>query len=103
MSSTAMTGDRKSTRLNSSHQLISYAVFCLKKKKSHLDLARVNATLERLNTVELPPFEAGIKAKSGAVMIAHVAFPALEPYPFFFNNTATTEITPLSLQHPLPI
>src|SRR5256885_3514991 len=28
--------DRKSTRLNSSHLVISYAVFCLKKKKSHL-------------------------------------------------------------------
>src|SRR5258708_9724935 len=28
-------GDRKSTRLNSSHQIISYAVFCLKKKKTH--------------------------------------------------------------------
>src|SRR5438552_13703381 len=28
----AKTGDRKSTRLNSSHQIISYAVFCLKKK-----------------------------------------------------------------------
>src|SRR5207244_11167849 len=27
-------GDRKSTRLNSSHQIISYAVFCLKKKKA---------------------------------------------------------------------
>src|SRR6266568_5320986 len=27
-------GDRKSTRLNSSHSSISYAVFCLKKKKS---------------------------------------------------------------------
>src|SRR5437879_7384200 len=27
------TGDRKSTRLNSSHRCISYAVFCLKKKK----------------------------------------------------------------------
>src|SRR5258708_10691831 len=26
--------DRKSTRLNSSHQIISYAVFCLKKKKA---------------------------------------------------------------------
>src|SRR5438552_11514908 len=26
--------DRKSTRLNSSHQIISYAVFCLKKKKT---------------------------------------------------------------------
>src|SRR5256885_10833299 len=27
--------DRKSTRLNSSHLVISYAVFCLKKKKTH--------------------------------------------------------------------
>src|SRR5438105_11230847 len=27
-------GDRKSTRLNSSHEWISYAVFCLKKKKN---------------------------------------------------------------------
>src|SRR5438552_13939302 len=30
---TASRRDRKSTRLNSSHQIISYAVFCLKKKK----------------------------------------------------------------------
>src|SRR6185436_20319114 len=29
--------DRKSTRLNSSHQIISYAVFCLKKKKKKLN------------------------------------------------------------------
>src|SRR5688572_32241196 len=29
----AVEGDRKSTRLNSSHSQISYAVFCLKKKK----------------------------------------------------------------------
>src|SRR5258708_37340037 len=29
--------DRKSTRLNSSHQIISYAVFCLKKKKKPAD------------------------------------------------------------------
>src|SRR5258708_23696381 len=29
----AVSSDRKSTRLNSSHQIISYAVFCLKKKK----------------------------------------------------------------------
>src|SRR5438552_7527496 len=28
--------DRKSTRLNSSHQIISYAVFCLKKKKKKI-------------------------------------------------------------------
>src|SRR6266480_817502 len=30
--------DRKSTRLNSSHMSISYAVFCLKKKNKHHDL-----------------------------------------------------------------
>src|SRR5256885_6296107 len=30
----ATTSDRKSTRLNSSHLVISYAVFCLKKKKN---------------------------------------------------------------------
>src|SRR2546426_12279358 len=30
----AIKGDRKSTRLNSSHLVISYAVFCLKKKKT---------------------------------------------------------------------
>src|SRR2546430_12688548 len=30
-------GDRKSTRLNSSHSQISYAVFCLKKKNRRLD------------------------------------------------------------------
>src|SRR5438552_11183721 len=33
---TMCTVDRKSTRLNSSHQIISYAVFCLKKKKKKL-------------------------------------------------------------------
>src|SRR2546426_3961906 len=33
--------DRKSTRLNSSHLVISYAVFCLKKKKKNIDHPRV--------------------------------------------------------------
>src|SRR3712207_7529863 len=32
-------GDRKSTRLNSSHANISYAVFCLKKKSSHANIS----------------------------------------------------------------
>src|SRR3982751_6770786 len=34
MTSSARTTDRKSTRLNSSHLVISYAVFCLKKKNN---------------------------------------------------------------------
>src|SRR5690625_5949280 len=34
-------GDRKSTRLNSSHVAISYAVFCLKKKKKSYKMAQL--------------------------------------------------------------
>src|SRR5256885_8382620 len=41
-----VTGDRKSTRLNSSHLVISYAVFCLKKKKD---------SAKALVTFHLPP------------------------------------------------
>src|SRR4051812_49993879 len=37
--------DRKSTRLNSSHMSISYAVFCLKKKKNNNDTAAVPITM----------------------------------------------------------
>src|SRR5687768_18172462 len=33
----SLRSDRKSTRLNSSHGYISYAVFCLKKKKKHIN------------------------------------------------------------------
>src|SRR5690349_23877419 len=36
--------DRKSTRLNSSHVEISYAVFCLKKKKKEIGCRRVGAS-----------------------------------------------------------
>src|SRR5258707_11852750 len=41
-------GDRKSTRLNSSHANISYAVFCLKKKKT-------NEYLANLREADRPP------------------------------------------------
>src|SRR2546430_5364823 len=37
----SLRGDRKSTRLNSSHSQISYAVFCLKKKKNQNSLSSV--------------------------------------------------------------
>src|SRR5256885_7130732 len=39
--------DRKSTRLNSSHLVISYAVFCLKKKKPPPQTASLDALTER--------------------------------------------------------
>src|SRR5437773_6542035 len=38
-------GDRKSTRLNSSHITISYAVFCLKKKKPNAIITLASVTL----------------------------------------------------------
>src|SRR2546429_5796604 len=43
--SVKLTGDRKSTRLNSSHGYISYAVFCLKKKK-HQTVSVLNLSFE---------------------------------------------------------
>src|SRR2546429_6006985 len=45
-------GDRKSTRLNSSHGYISYAVFCLKKKNKPSDIsATVNTNTPRCATL----------------------------------------------------
>src|SRR2546421_6036668 len=44
-------GDRKSTRLNSSHDQISYAVFCLKKKKNS---TTATDTPTRQNTTTTP-------------------------------------------------
>src|SRR2546430_12899299 len=37
--------DRKSTRLNSSHSQISYAVFCLKKKKNNVALGSLHSAI----------------------------------------------------------
>src|SRR5438309_5351614 len=45
--------DRKSTRLNSSHSSISYAVFCLKKKNKHRRAASIASRAIR-NTTTLP-------------------------------------------------
>src|SRR6195952_970959 len=78
--------DRKSTRLNSSHRCISYAVFCLKKNKiPTMVQGQSVAFLPKANSATLPdiPIIAG-------------------PF-FFFNDTATTEIYTLSLHDALPI
>src|SRR2546426_4864933 len=41
--------DRKSTRLNSSHLVISYAVFCLKKKKKNKESITTNKCMTTVN------------------------------------------------------
>src|SRR2546430_11676402 len=45
--------DRKSTRLNSSHSQISYAVFCLKKKNKALPLTRQYASRDSTHSYQL--------------------------------------------------
>src|SRR2546430_7893883 len=51
-------GDRKSTRLNSSHSQISYAVFCLKKKKKNphqYQLQRTSTSTNGMSTAAFSP------------------------------------------------
>src|SRR6266581_934615 len=90
--------DRKSTRLNSSHPSISYAVFCLKKKNSTYKTllkryAITNTTARRIGEMihdaDLDDGKFHRSECSGFV--------------FFFNDTATTEIYTLSLHDALPI
>src|SRR6266542_1620082 len=85
--------DRKSTRLNSSHGSISYAVFCLKKK-----MFSAHSLPVRTGEVgELRCFLCSICEERCAYPIG------LRRTVFFFNDTATTEIYTLSLHDALPI
>lgn len=54
---------------------------------SHLGLAAVDGDVNRLESVELPPFQDAINAGVDAIMVAHVSVKALEPDP---NKVATT-------------
>src|ERR1022692_4020831 len=97
--------DRKSTRLNSSHLVISYAVFCLKKKKKKLPDAQRplgwgHATQTRGSAAPVPSRSAPRK-RSRASSLGLSCSSAC--FFFFFNDTATTEIYPLSLHDALPI
>src|SRR5258708_27833044 len=51
----AVAADRKSTRLNSSHQIISYAVFCLKKKKRQANTSTATEIAVGAAARETPP------------------------------------------------
>src|SRR5450432_1656841 len=97
------TADRKSTRLNSSHDQISYAVFCLKKKKTHMILADADLEHEVFKEAEDGIIRdcsnyRGVHPKSAFQSAIYFVFSF-----FFFNDTATTEIYTLSLHDALPI
>src|SRR5499425_1469792 len=90
--------DRKSTRLHSSHRCISYAVFCLKKKKPAATAADglPPSTSTSREVGERTPRIVSIALDLPAPLRPSRAF-------FFFNDTATTEIYTLSLHDALPI
>src|SRR3954468_11901674 len=95
--------DRKSTRLNSSHVEISYAVFCLNKEELPGFRWGVGSRGPRRRGGRLPR-GGGPRRRSGAGGAAHGAPRSpVSRLLFFFNDTATTEIYTLSLHDALPI
>lgn len=60
---------------------------------SHHALPRLPHSLERLNAVELPPFQAAVDAGVASVMTAHVIFEAVDPaYPATMSRAALGDI-----------
>src|SRR3970282_385322 len=95
--------DRKSTRLNSSHITISYAVFCLKQKSNRTTQLLLCTTDYSLGCGALTQLSPQTHAN---VSYEHRVFShmtTLTHLSFFFNDTATTEIYTLSLHDALPI
>src|SRR5262247_3378632 len=84
--------DRKSTRLNSSHLGISYAVFCLKKKNNRFKVSL-------LVTVSVI-FYSSVTIIVTVNLIIFFSYFAIS---VFVNVTATTDIYTLSLHDALPI
>src|SRR5436305_3888420 len=82
--------DRKSTRLNSSHVRISYAVFCLKKKKRAL-IPGVHLILVR-NLVETP------LALGNDVVLSKLTQP--KPHTFSQTELPISTLSPYRPQHP---
>ena len=65
---------------------------------SHLSAPHVEGDREHLDTIELPPFEAAIKAGVDAVLVAHVAVPALDPDPQHVASISPVIVTGLLKQ-----
>src|ERR1039457_7200043 len=96
--------DRKSTRLNSSHLVISYAVFCLKKKKKHgPQHTWRKRTLVRPIEVDVASVRRSRNPHGAHKTCSHINTNVVLFFFFFFNDTATTEIYTLSLHDALPI
>src|SRR5471032_2618577 len=94
------TADRKSTRLNSSHITISYAVFCLKKKKVVRRNPRISAYSHVFDFYHRIAHRRGDR---GGGQVPGAQGMRSRAGVFLLNDTATTEIYTLSLHDALPI
>src|SRR5271157_5825499 len=65
---------------------------------SHLAVPLVSGDKAHLDTIELPPFQAAIKAGVDAVLVAHVAVPALDPDPKHVASISSPIVTGLLKQ-----
>src|SRR6476660_8160602 len=96
--------DRKSTRLNSSHQIISYAGVCLKKKKLLSACSQGGGEpTEQSAGGRGAGGAAGARSDGSAGGASGEDAGALADAAIFFNDTATTELDTLSLHDALPI
>src|SRR3954465_12786907 len=96
--------DRKSTRLNSSHTIISYAVFCLKKKNRRAVAPPAEGVTSLGGSSPQPPPVGSVDELSAGRPAPSVLRGCVgSSFVFFFNDTATTEIYTLSLHDALPI
>src|SRR5436190_1723486 len=94
--------DRKSTRLNSSHTVISYAVFCLKKKKKKRRTTQAtNKTRHKNSPTSSLSLDSVYSLALHDSFIYNISLSFF--FFFFFNDTSTTEIYTLSLHDALPI
>src|ERR1017187_7005681 len=93
--------DRKSTRLNSSHRCISYAVFCLKKKKCHGLKFSLGFLTTRKGTDKCHSGCGSPQNRRGIGTARHCSGkPDFVVVFFFFNGSAAREIFPFPQGRP---
>src|SRR5205085_9159437 len=86
--------DRKSTRLNSSHSQISYAVFCLKKKKGNQVYATTGIPLDLTQTTPVTLIDNLIQEPSGVPQVL-MRSDGTNKALLVVNTVATTDPWPL--------
>src|SRR3954465_12446127 len=89
--------DRKSTRLNSSHTIISYAVFCLKKKTTtNATHALAHPTPHALPRSAAPPARGGCAGRVGVAGARRCVGRWRVQFFFFFKAGAPPRVHPFS-------